>query len=148
MRNQHALLIKLLLLPLPLFIFFSPGVYAKSDRDPRGDISVGFGLKFQGVYTIQQKRNGRYVDAYTNKKDFALITRPGRDYVPKDGHEFFVPPTWVITPVGDAYTIQQKKSRRFIDAHEIAEKDFALVTRPAQNDDTQRWIISEFFPEG
>ncbi len=28
-----------------------------------------------------------------------------------------------------------------MDAHEIEEKDFALVTRPAQNNDTQRWLI-------
>jgi Astacin (Peptidase family M12A) len=39
------------------------------------------------------------------------------------------------------YTIQQKSSGRFMDAHEIAEKDFALVTRTAQNNDTQRWLI-------
>jgi hypothetical protein len=40
------------------------------------------------------------------------------------------------------YTIQQKSNGRFIDAHEIAEKDFALVTRTAQNNDTQRWVLT------
>ena len=40
------------------------------------------------------------------------------------------------------YTIQQQSNGRFMDAHEIAEKDFALVTRPAQNNDTQRWILT------
>jgi hypothetical protein len=39
------------------------------------------------------------------------------------------------------YTIQQKSNNRFIDAHEISAKDFAIVTRPAQNNDTQRWFI-------
>ena len=39
------------------------------------------------------------------------------------------------------YTIQQKSNNRFVDAHEIAGKDFALVTRTAQNNDTQRWLI-------
>ena len=39
------------------------------------------------------------------------------------------------------HTIQQKSNNRFVDAHEIAGKDFALVTRPAQNNDTQRWIL-------
>ena len=29
-----------------------------------------------------------------------------------------------------------------MDAHEIEEKDFALVTRPAQNNDTQRWTLN------
>ena len=41
----------------------------------------------------------------------------------------------------DVYTIQQKSNSRFMDAHEIVAKDFALVTRPAQNNDTQRWLI-------
>lgn len=95
-----------------------------------------------GQYTIQQKSNGRYVDAYeTDRKDFALMTRPRSDYVPKSGHLFFTPPVWILTPVGDAYTIQRKRGRRFVDAHEIAEKDFAIVSRPEQNNDTQRWII-------
>jgi hypothetical protein len=40
------------------------------------------------------------------------------------------------------YTIRQKSSNRFLDAHEIAEKDFRLVTRPAQNNDTQRWEVA------
>ena len=39
------------------------------------------------------------------------------------------------------YTIQQQSNSRFVDAHEYAGKDFALVTRPAQNNDTQRWIL-------
>jgi hypothetical protein len=33
-------------------------------------------------------------------------------------------------------------SGRFVDAHEIAEKDFAIVTRPEQNNDTQTWILT------
>ena len=40
------------------------------------------------------------------------------------------------------YTIQQKSNGRFVDAHEIAEEDFALVTRTAQNNNTQRWILT------
>jgi hypothetical protein len=28
-----------------------------------------------------------------------------------------------------------------VDAHEIAARDFAVVTRTAQGDDTQRWVI-------
>jgi hypothetical protein len=41
----------------------------------------------------------------------------------------------------DTYTIKQKSSGRFVDAHEIVERDFAVVTRSAQNNDTQRWVI-------
>jgi hypothetical protein len=41
-----------------------------------------------------------------------------------------------------AYTLRQKSNGRFVDAHEIEARDFALVTRPAQNNDTQRWVIT------
>ena len=37
------------------------------------------------------------------------------------------------------YTIQQQSNGRFVDAHEYSGKDFALVTRAAQNNDTQKW---------
>jgi hypothetical protein len=40
------------------------------------------------------------------------------------------------------YTIRQKSNGRFVDAHEIEGRDFGLVTRPAQNNDTQRWVIT------
>jgi hypothetical protein len=39
------------------------------------------------------------------------------------------------------YTIRQKSNGRFLDAHEIADRDFHLVTRPEQNNDTQRWQL-------
>ena len=39
------------------------------------------------------------------------------------------------------YTIQQKSNNRYWDAHEYKQKGFALVTRPLQNNDTQKWII-------
>ena len=39
------------------------------------------------------------------------------------------------------YTVQQLSSGRFVDAHEVADSDFAVVTRTAQNNDSQRWAI-------
>ena len=39
------------------------------------------------------------------------------------------------------YTVQQKINDRFVDAWEGPERDFAVVTRPVQNNDTQRWAI-------
>lgn len=39
-------------------------------------------------------------------------------------------------------TMQQRSSGRFVDAHEHAGEDFRLVTRVAQNNDTQRWVIN------
>ena len=46
-----------------------------------------------------------------------------------------------VSPAEGVYTIRQKSSGRFLDAHEIVEKDFRVVTRPAQTDDTQRWVL-------
>jgi subtilisin family serine protease len=40
------------------------------------------------------------------------------------------------------YTIQQRSNNRFVDAHEHAGEDFRLVTRTAQNNDTQRWVLT------
>ena len=40
-------------------------------------------------------------------------------------------------------TFMQKASGRFLDAHEIAERDFNVVTRPRQDNDTQRWIMTQ-----
>jgi hypothetical protein len=37
--------------------------------------------------------------------------------------------------------MRQKSNGRFVDAHEVSAKDFSLVTRESQNNDTQRWII-------
>ena len=41
-------------------------------------------------------------------------------------------------------TIQQVSSGRFLDAHEIGELDFRVVTRPQQDNDTQFWRIQDF----
>ena len=40
-------------------------------------------------------------------------------------------------------TIQQVSNNRYVDAHEHAGEDFRVVTRPAQNNDTQRWIMTQ-----
>jgi hypothetical protein len=43
------------------------------------------------------------------------------------------------------YTVQQKSSGRFLDAHESSSRDYAVVTRPSQNNDTQRWCLNQLF---
>ena len=52
--------------------------------------------------------------------------------------DLYPPP---IAPPSGLYTIQQKSNDRFVDAHESASKDFSVVTRTAQNNDTQRWVL-------
>jgi hypothetical protein len=41
------------------------------------------------------------------------------------------------------YTIQQKSNLRFVDAHESSANDFRVVTRTAQNNDSQRWNLTQ-----
>jgi hypothetical protein len=40
-------------------------------------------------------------------------------------------------------TLVQAVGPRFLDAHEIAERDFNVVTRPFQNNNTQRWVLTQ-----
>ena len=40
-------------------------------------------------------------------------------------------------------TIQQISNNRYVDAHEHAGEDYRVVTRPAQNNDTQHWIMTQ-----
>jgi hypothetical protein len=48
------------------------------------------------------------------------------------------PPSGLI----GVHTIRQKSGLRYVDAHVVQQKDWAVVTRPRQNNDTQRWIFS------
>ena len=48
-----------------------------------------------------------------------------------------------VVRVGRSVTIQQKSNGRFLDAHEVADQDFSVVTRSSQNNDTQRWLIAQ-----
>jgi len=55
---------------------------------------------------------------------------------------FFVAMFANAQPLAGIYTIQQVSNNRFVDAHESSTNptgDFSLVTRTAQNNDTQRW---------
>lgn len=47
-------------------------------------------------------------------------------------------------PLSGAYVIQQKSSGRYIDAYESPRRDFEIVTREPQDDDTQVWILTPF----
>ncbi|HEX8130806.1 MAG TPA: M12 family metallopeptidase [Pyrinomonadaceae bacterium] len=54
---------------------------------------------------------------------------------------FMYPLSIPLTLKPGVYTIQQKSNSRFVDAHEHSGKDFGLVTRTAQNNRTQQWIL-------
>ena len=87
------------------------------------------------VYVIRHKSSGRFLDAYESgfegDDDFRLVTR---DPSPDDASQH-----WIVIPAGDGtVTIRQLSTNRFVDAHEIAERDFEAVTRCAQLDGTQQ----------
>ena len=88
-----------------------------------------------GTYTIQQKVNDRYLDAYeTSSSDYRAVTRTIQN---NDSQK------WIIKRLsGDEYTIQQKGNNRYLDASKKSKKDYRAVTRTAQNDDSQKWILT------
>jgi hypothetical protein len=46
-------------------------------------------------------------------------------------------------PVLDGlHTIVQQHTGRFLDAHDTSDRDFGVVTRPRQENDTQRWLFT------
>jgi hypothetical protein len=98
-------------------------------------LSIPLTLK-PGLYTLQQKSNGRFVDAHEHSgEDFGVVTRPAQNNRTQQ---------WMLVPVGGVFTIRQKSNGRFMDAHEHSGEDFGVVTRPAQNNDTQRWVLTRF----
>jgi hypothetical protein len=89
-------------------------------------------LILNGTYTIQQKSNGRYLDAHEGSNDNSAVTR---------NRQFNATQAWIVKPLGgNVYTIQQKSNGRYLDAH-TGSNDFSAVTRNNQNNNTQRWII-------
>lgn len=57
---------------------------------------------------------------------------------------FMYPLSIPLTLQPGLYTIQQQSNGRFVDAHEHSGEDFGLVTRPTQNNDTQKWVLTRF----
>jgi len=47
----------------------------------------------------------------------------------------------VAPPLKGTYTIQQVSNNRFLDAHDSSSEDYNVVTRTAQNNNTQRWNL-------
>mmetsp|Transcript_156068 Transcript_156068/g.291218 ORF Transcript_156068/g.291218 Transcript_156068/m.291218 type:complete len:399 (-) Transcript_156068:110-1306(-) len=88
-----------------------------------------------GEYTLQQKSNMRFLDAYEDDaNNYAVVTRAAQG---DDSQK------WLLKATGDGtYTIQQKVNMRFLDAYqEVDNNNYAVVTRPAQGDDSQKWVI-------
>lgn len=95
------------------------------------------------VYTIQQFSNSRFLDAFqdnTNGHNHGAVTRTAQN---NDTQR------WHVMPLGgDAYRLRQQSNGRFLEAHDEALDDFAIVTRPEQDNDTQVWIIKPVVLKG
>ena len=51
---------------------------------------------------------------------------------------------WVLLPGGGgSFNIRQLSNGRFVDAHDSNADDFTVVTRPAQGNDSQRWLFDK-----
>ena len=121
------------------------------------------------VHTVQQVSSGRFLDAHDDSaEDYSAVTRTdeGNDTqrwvampVATDataGEPALAPAS---TPDGRAasgigvpdqppppgiptYLLRQLGSGRFLDAHESSANDYSAVTRTAQANDTQRWVVA------
>jgi hypothetical protein len=86
-----------------------------------------------GVYTIQQRSSGRYVDAWDRaSEDYRVVTRPRQDNSTQ---------RWEVSGEASVVTIQQVSTGRYLDAWELFSEDFRVVTRTRQNNDSQRWVV-------
>jgi len=101
------------------------------------------------IFTIQQFTNGRFLDAYeTSEQDFSAVTRPAQKL--SGSIEYKSTQRWVLTPtrIGNnplrVWNIQQLSTGRFLDAHETSVQDFSVVTRTAQNNDSQKYFLKEY----
>jgi hypothetical protein len=96
------------------------------------------------IYEIQQVSSQRYLDAYQSQQhDWTAVTRL---------HQTNETQHWIVMPAsGGTWTIQQLSNRRFLDAYQYPHPDtpdqdaydYAAVTRENQNNNTQRWLITE-----
>ena len=90
---------------------------------------------FLNTYTIQQLKNGRYLDAHVVGSDFSVVTRTAQN---NDTQR------WILTPISDqTYRIQQQVNGRYLDAHESSANDFSVVTRSLQSNATQEWVLCD-----
>jgi hypothetical protein len=71
--------------------------------------------------------------------------RVGKKWIYIPLHRFsnrvFGPKPIPISPKATIHTIQHVVNGRFVDAHERKKDDYGLVTRPAQHNDSQKWMI-------
>ena len=86
-----------------------------------------------GIYTVQQLSNGRYLDAHlVSSDDYRVVTRNAQNNPSQ---------LWAFKrQANGTYTIQQLQNMRYLDAHE-GTRDNTIVTRDRQGNPTQEWRV-------
>jgi Ricin-type beta-trefoil lectin domain-like len=93
--------------------------------------------------TVTLQSGAQWLDAWEiPQADFNVVTRDAQYNDSQNWKLNLVPFTTGNLPV---YTVVQVSSGRFLDAHEIPQLGYRVVTRPQQNNDTQRW---RFYDDG
>merc|ERR1711939_230692 len=88
-----------------------------------------------GAYTIQQKANQRYLDAY-EVGDHKVVTRKAQK---NKSQEWFVSPA---PGFPGSYRLRQISTNRYLDAYENSANNYQAVTRTGQKDGSQAWKIT------
>jgi Ricin-type beta-trefoil lectin domain-like len=84
----------------------------------------------------------RWLDAWeVPQEDFNVVTRPAQFNDTQNWRLTLVPRASGDIPV---FTVVQVSSGRFLDAHEIPQLYYRVVTRPQQNNDTQLWRFFDY----
>jgi hypothetical protein len=117
---------------------------APAERNEEGD---PVGLSFEGVVGEGPLSRRRMLKLAGGALAGVLLTpfslSGGEATANSERIRRVLPPYLRVSPSlqHGVYTIQQKSSGKFVDAHESSDHDFGVVTRTDQNNDTQRWTI-------
>ncbi len=85
-----------------------------------------FAFSKNGLPTIEPK-DGNAIGQRSGMSNFDIA-----------GVDELYPGTWL----NGEFTIRQKSNNRYLDAHQSANRDFEVVTRTSQNNNTQRWELT------
>merc|ERR1719453_2397600 len=99
--------------------------------------------QLEGIWTIQQKSTGMYLDAYPtdgafqNGLGFEAVVRPKQNDTSQH---------WIVTKRdGEVYEIKQESSGKYLDAWEqidpLWNRNYTTVVRPTQNNPSQMWYF-------
>lgn len=107
----------------------------KDDKLGREQLDIpATGAKKQNISWRFSRKGGLFgYSSWNYTVDLEILRTP----VPAGRDEPASPPLKLAD-----YTIQQKSNGRFLDAHLSSGNDFSVVTRSAQNNDTQRWRLT------